>query len=179
MRIRHGAKALDKIELQMTPMIDIVFQLNIFFLFTFKIILPEGDFSIRMPSAAAARAIEMSEALPMTLVMIFALLLMTFGSARDAALVFSGVGSKPPIGMPWAPSEITRMTSELSRAILMDSGRLRYQISWASGLSGVRGGSTCGIWTGEWARKLACRTSRSSRAFSPTTSWGTVLDWSM
>jgi cobalt-zinc-cadmium resistance protein CzcA len=28
---------------------------------------------------------------PMTLVMIFALLLMTFGSARDAALVFSGV----------------------------------------------------------------------------------------
>jgi biopolymer transport protein ExbD len=69
MRIRHGAKTLDKIELQMTPMIDIVFQLNIFFLFTFKIILPEGDFNIRMPSAAAARAIEMSEALPMTLVM--------------------------------------------------------------------------------------------------------------
>jgi biopolymer transport protein ExbD len=69
MRIRHGTKALDKIELQMTPMIDIVFQLNIFFLFTFKIVLPEGDFNVRMPSAAAARAIEMSEALPMTLVM--------------------------------------------------------------------------------------------------------------
>jgi biopolymer transport protein ExbD len=60
---------LDKIELQMTPMIDIVFQLNIFFLFTFKIILPEGDFNIRMPSAAAARAMEMSETLPLTLVM--------------------------------------------------------------------------------------------------------------
>ncbi|MEX0612961.1 MAG: biopolymer transporter ExbD [Pirellulales bacterium] len=69
MRIRHGATTLDKIELQMTPMIDIVFQLNIFFLFTFKIILPEGDFNIRMPSAAAARAMEMSETLPMTLVM--------------------------------------------------------------------------------------------------------------
>jgi biopolymer transport protein ExbD len=69
MRIRRGAKALDKIELQMTPMIDIVFQLNIFFLFTFKIVLPEGDFNIRMPSAAAARAIEMSESIPMTLVM--------------------------------------------------------------------------------------------------------------
>ena len=40
MRIRHGATTLDKIELQMTPMIDIVFQLNIFFLFTFKIVLP-------------------------------------------------------------------------------------------------------------------------------------------
>ena len=69
MRIRHGATTLDKIELQMTPMIDIVFQLNIFFLFTFKIILPEGDFNIRMPSAAAARTMEMSETLPMTLVM--------------------------------------------------------------------------------------------------------------
>ncbi len=55
MRIRHGYTALDKVEMQMTPMIDIVFQLNIFFLFTFKIVLPEGDFNIRMPSAAAAR----------------------------------------------------------------------------------------------------------------------------
>jgi biopolymer transport protein ExbD len=69
MRFRHGPQTLDKIELQMTPMIDIVFQLNIFFLFTFKIILPEGDFTIRMPSAAAARATEISESLPMTLVM--------------------------------------------------------------------------------------------------------------
>ena len=69
MRIRHGVTALNKVDLQMTPMIDIVFQLNIFFLVTFKIILPEGDFSIHMPSAAAARAIEVSESLPMTLVM--------------------------------------------------------------------------------------------------------------
>jgi biopolymer transport protein ExbD len=69
MRIRHSATSADKIELQMTPMIDVVFQLNIFFLFTFKIVMLEGDFSIRMPSAAAARAVETSEALPMTLVM--------------------------------------------------------------------------------------------------------------
>jgi biopolymer transport protein ExbD len=69
MRIRHGSKTLDKIELQMTPMIDIVFQLNIFFLFTFKIILPEGDFNIRMPAAAAQRAVEVSESLPMALIM--------------------------------------------------------------------------------------------------------------
>lgn len=66
MRIRHPFQTLDKIELQMTPMIDIVFQLNIFFLFTFKIVLPEGDFNIHMPSAAAARAVETSESLPMT-----------------------------------------------------------------------------------------------------------------
>lgn len=66
MRIRH-ADNIEKIELQMTPMIDIVFQLNIFFLFTFKIILPEGDFNIHMPSAAAARAVTPSETLPLTL----------------------------------------------------------------------------------------------------------------
>lgn len=68
MRIRHYARD-DKIELQMTPMIDIVFQLNIFFLFTFKIILPEGDFNIRMPAAAAQRAVEPSETLPVSVVL--------------------------------------------------------------------------------------------------------------
>jgi biopolymer transport protein ExbD len=66
MRIRHTGRD-DKIELSMTPMIDIVFQLNIFFLFTFKIVLPEGDFFIHMPSAAAARAIEPSDLLPLAL----------------------------------------------------------------------------------------------------------------
>ena len=36
----------------MTPMIDIVFLLLIFFIMTFKIVAPEGDFNIRMPVAA-------------------------------------------------------------------------------------------------------------------------------
>jgi biopolymer transport protein ExbD len=40
----------EKIELQMTPMIDIVFQLLIFFILTLKIVAPEGDFAISMPS---------------------------------------------------------------------------------------------------------------------------------
>ena len=39
----------ENVVLQMTPMIDIVFQLLVFFVFTFKIVLPEGDFNIRMP----------------------------------------------------------------------------------------------------------------------------------
>lgn len=53
MRIRNVGRE-DKIELQMTPMIDIVFQLLIFFIMTFKIVLAEGDFNIRMPSASAS-----------------------------------------------------------------------------------------------------------------------------
>jgi biopolymer transport protein ExbD len=64
MKIRHAAREAEKIELQMVPMIDIVFQLLIFFIMSFKIVLPEGDFNVRMPSAAAERAAMPSETLP-------------------------------------------------------------------------------------------------------------------
>jgi biopolymer transport protein ExbD len=51
----------DEVFVQMTPMIDIVFQLMVFFVFTFKIVLPEGDFNIRMPSAQQSSASTPSE----------------------------------------------------------------------------------------------------------------------
>jgi biopolymer transport protein ExbD len=57
MKIRHSTSTgEDKIELQMTPMIDIVFQLLVFFIMTFKIVAQEGDFNIKMPLAAMAAA---------------------------------------------------------------------------------------------------------------------------
>ena len=40
--------------MDMTPMIDMVFQLLIFFMLTFKILAQEGDFGIAMPLAGAA-----------------------------------------------------------------------------------------------------------------------------
>jgi biopolymer transport protein ExbD len=92
MRIRHRTHD-DKINQSMTPMIDIVFQLNIFFLFTFKIVLPEGDFNVEMPSAAASRAAQPSELPPLRLVMKAAptgqladlqLAGRSFGNGRDA-----------------------------------------------------------------------------------------------
>ena len=92
MKLRHKG-CDDKIELSMTPMIDIVFLLNIFFLFTFKIVLPEGDFNVQMPSAAAARAAQPSELPPLRLVMKAAptgqladlqLAGRSFGNGRDA-----------------------------------------------------------------------------------------------
>jgi biopolymer transport protein ExbD len=52
MRIRNIGKYPVEAGLMMTPMIDIVFQLIIFFILTFKIASPEGDFNIRMPLAA-------------------------------------------------------------------------------------------------------------------------------
>jgi biopolymer transport protein ExbD len=52
MKVRRAGQREEETELQMTPMIDIVFQLLIFFIMTFKIVVPEGDFNIRMPIAA-------------------------------------------------------------------------------------------------------------------------------
>ena len=55
MKVRKKRKASgsDKVELQMTPMIDIVFQLLVFFILTFKVVAQEGDFDIRMPVVGA------------------------------------------------------------------------------------------------------------------------------
>ena len=52
MKIRETHRHEEKIELQMAPMIDIVFQLLIFFIMTFKITAMEGDFNIKMPKGA-------------------------------------------------------------------------------------------------------------------------------
>jgi biopolymer transport protein ExbD len=50
MRIRHSIGEKDeKVELQMAPMIDIVFQLLAFFIMTLKIVTLEGDFFVTMP----------------------------------------------------------------------------------------------------------------------------------
>ena len=55
MRIRNAEQiGQEKITLQMTPMIDIVFQILVFFIMSFKIVTPEGDFNIKMPLAAQA-----------------------------------------------------------------------------------------------------------------------------
>ena len=54
----------DTIELQMTPMIDIVFQLLVFFVMTFKIVSQEGDFNIRMPLAAPREGLPDEDLVP-------------------------------------------------------------------------------------------------------------------
>jgi len=64
MRIRPRKQQDGGVELQMTPMIDIVFQLLVFFVMTFKIAAPEGDFNIRMPLVAPSEGIPEPEALP-------------------------------------------------------------------------------------------------------------------
>ena len=41
-----------RLQMNMTPMIDVVFQLLVFFIMTFKIVALEGDFNVRMPLAS-------------------------------------------------------------------------------------------------------------------------------
>ncbi len=66
MKIRNVGRE-DKIQLQMTPMIDIVFQLLVFFVMTFKIAQPEGDFNIKMPLAAPKAGAPSDDLPPMTI----------------------------------------------------------------------------------------------------------------
>jgi biopolymer transport protein ExbD len=47
---------LSKVEIPMAPMIDIVFQLLIFFMLNLRIIAPEGNFNINLPVSAPATA---------------------------------------------------------------------------------------------------------------------------
>jgi biopolymer transport protein ExbD len=56
MKIRKQGGAADKVELQMTPMIDVVFQLLIFFLFSFKIVPVEGEIGVNMPPITSGSA---------------------------------------------------------------------------------------------------------------------------
>jgi len=64
MKVRRAGERQEETELQMTPMIDIVFQLLIFFIMTFKIVSPEGDFNIKMPLAAPSEGLPDDTQLP-------------------------------------------------------------------------------------------------------------------
>ena len=52
MKVRNSGNPPEKIDINMTPMIDVVFQLLIFFMLQLKILMPEGDFGINMPIGA-------------------------------------------------------------------------------------------------------------------------------
>ncbi len=64
MRVRQHAADETKVELQMTPMIDVVFQLLIFFLFTFKIRPIEGEIAVSLPPVEAGAARQEEEITP-------------------------------------------------------------------------------------------------------------------
>jgi len=61
---RKKSQLSDKIDINMTPMIDVVFQLMSFFMCSLKIVAPEGDFDIRMPLGRSATAVVDDQQVP-------------------------------------------------------------------------------------------------------------------
>jgi biopolymer transport protein ExbD len=66
---KRASKLVSKIDINMTPMIDVVFQLLTFFMLTLKTVIVEGDFNIRMPLGASAGAAEDNPIPPLILKM--------------------------------------------------------------------------------------------------------------
>ena len=62
--MRLTATETEEIKLNMTSMIDIVFQLLVFFVMTFNPVAYEGDFSVKMPLSSADAPSEEIEDLP-------------------------------------------------------------------------------------------------------------------
>ena len=54
----------DEIKLNMTAMIDIVFQLLVFFIMTFKVVAMEGDFNVKMPLASVNQEVSIEDEIP-------------------------------------------------------------------------------------------------------------------
>lgn len=86
MKIKSSGKS-DHIDLQMTPMIDVVFQLLIFFMLNLKIVAPEGNFNIKMPLGAAAERVTPEIPLPAIKVRLLA--------APDGSLAGMQMGDRP------------------------------------------------------------------------------------
>jgi biopolymer transport protein ExbD len=66
---KRESKLASKIPIDMTAMIDVVFQLLTFFMLTLKSVVVEGDFNIRMPLGASAGAAEENPIPPLILKM--------------------------------------------------------------------------------------------------------------
>jgi len=95
-----------KISVDMTPMIDVVFQLLIFFMCTLKVIEPEGDFDISMPLGAPSASSTTDAELPP-----FKVRLQADASGNLATLSFNGRNLGSDVGA------FKALNSEVFRAV--------------------------------------------------------------
>lgn len=107
MKIRNRTGGGEKIETQMAPMIDVVFQLLIFFMLTLKIIEPEGNFDINMPLGAPAQNDTSTADLPPLKVRLIA----DPDSRELADLQFNGQS------LGRGPNAFLRLNSEILKAV--------------------------------------------------------------
>lgn len=107
MKIRNRNSATEKIETQMAPMIDVVFQLLIFFMLTLKIIEPEGNFDINMPLGAPSPSSVNDPDLPPLKVRMFA----DPDTGELADLTFNGQS------MGNGPNAFLRLNAEILKSV--------------------------------------------------------------
>jgi biopolymer transport protein ExbD len=58
MAMKFKSHSSEKVEMQLTSMIDVIFLLLIFFIMTFKITAQEGDFNVKMPIGGGSGAMD-------------------------------------------------------------------------------------------------------------------------
>jgi biopolymer transport protein ExbD len=88
MNFKHDGRKIPDLRLNMTAMIDIVFQLLIFFILTFKVAAMEGDFEVKMPLASNQQP-DINEVIP-TLIQIH----LIAGGERNIASIDVDDGSQ-------------------------------------------------------------------------------------
>jgi biopolymer transport protein ExbD len=113
-KITGAGCAIAKIEINMTPMIDVVFQLLTFFLMTFKVAAAEGDFDLRLPREVPPTP-GTADGYPDEI-----LIRLTAGADGDLAAIQIET-SKPFVG-PTAFAEVTRMSARIVQ-IARDAGQ--------------------------------------------------------
>jgi biopolymer transport protein ExbD len=105
----------DKIAIDMTPMIDVVFQLITFFMLTLKDVSVEGDFDIKMPLGPSAGRVEDSLVPPLTIKM------RANTEGGLAAVTLNGA----PVTSRETLDALAGADAALDRAMLMPSGANR------------------------------------------------------
>jgi biopolymer transport protein ExbD len=88
MKLGKSAGLSAKLGFDMTPMIDVCFQLIIFFMLSMKINSPEGDFNIKMPLGAVASNQPNIDSPPIIIRLVV---------GRDGELDGVQVGTRPPL----------------------------------------------------------------------------------
>ena len=113
-KITGAGCAIAKIEINMTPMIDVVFQLLTFFLMTFKVSAVEGDFDLRLPREnppELGTADGYPDEIRIRLI-----------AAPDGDLAAIQIETSSPLVGPAAFAELTRMSARIVQ-IARDAGQ--------------------------------------------------------
>ncbi len=64
MKFSRAGSEFERVDLMMTPMIDVCFQMIIFFVANMRLFTPEGDFNVTMPIAAPREGVPAEAQIP-------------------------------------------------------------------------------------------------------------------